>query len=384
MSFRIGIAGTRGIPAKYGGFETFADELSTKLTKCGCTVSVYCDKGSYDGHLYQGVNLQFLPLQKSTNQVVYFFLSILKALRENDIVIVTSTAGSYFYWLNLFFRKKIITISDGLESKRSKWSFFTRKYLLISERVAMRWSNMVVADSIAIADYIANTYPRAVPVEIIEYGAPVVEDSPNADAVLESFGLEPYGYYLVVARLEPENNIEMMLKGFSASSSMLKCVVVGGLIDTSYVKRLKRISDPRISFIGGIYDLEKLRSLRLRSYAYLHGHSVGGTNPSLLEAMGCANVCICHDNPFNREVTDNQHFYFSSAEELKLRLQEVEKQPYDALILLGKQAQHRVRTYYTWENICRKYLGAFASISPETGWVPDPVKKLSLETSSPS
>ncbi len=361
-SLKIGIAGTRGIPAVYGGFETFAEELSTRLHERGYTITVYCDKGSYREDTLKGVRLKFMPLKKSSNQVLYFFLSLYQGLRENDILIVTSTGASYFYWINIFFKKVIITNSDGIESLRTKWSFFTRKYLYYSQYFASRWSTLVVTDSVGIEHYWRLNYPRSVHVTTIEYGAPVVDNSPQAEALIAQYHLRPNDYYLVVARLEPENNIKMMIEGFLQSESRKKLVIIGGLTSAHYQNELKNFPSERVIFLDAIYDSACLQALRLNTFAYLHGHSVGGTNPSLLEAMGCSNLCLCHDNIFNREVTKDEQFYFANEAELATRMNELEKLEPSVLDEFRSKARRRIENYYTWERITDDYIKVFKKL----------------------
>jgi glycosyltransferase involved in cell wall biosynthesis len=352
---KVGIAGTRGIPAAYGGFETFAEVLSSKLVQKGYEVTVYCDHDSYPENTYQGVRLSFMTLRKSANQVLYFMLSLIRALRENDVVIVTSTGAAYFYWINtLFFGRVIITNSDGIENNRSKWSYWQKKYLQYSEWFAMRFSNVVIADSFAIADYLSARYRHMKSLQVIEYGAPLVQDPGKTD-VLEKHGLKAGEYFIVVARLEPENNIQLIIEGFLQSNSTKKLVLVGSLIDNSYCKAISSYCSDRVLFLGAVYDQYALRQLRYYAAAYLHGHSVGGTNPSLLEAMGCGNVCICHDNVFNREVTAGNQLYFNSRESLASLLQSFAQLPKCRVEEYRTAARRRISEYYNWEMICERY-----------------------------
>lgn len=360
-AYKIGIAGTRGVPANYGGFETFAEAISKNLVEHGWEVTVYCDKNSYHSDFFQGVTLKFLPIRKSDNQVIYFFLSLVRALKENDLIVVTSTGGAYFYWLNFFFRKVIITNSDGIESQRSKWSYLKKKYLQYSQWFAMRFSTVVVADSFAIADYLRSQYIKSVPLEVIEYGAPVVAKIGTTDELVLN-GLSPKEYFVIVARLEPENNIDLMLEAFVKSGVNKKCVVIGGLIDTKYVKGLKRFAGANVVFLGPVYNSDKLAQLRFHAFAYLHGHSVGGTNPSLLEAMGCGNICICHDNVFNREVTEGRQLYFSNVDELANVLIKLVQMSVLDQNRLKQHAIGRVSAYYSWENITSRYIDLFKRV----------------------
>ena len=358
---KIGIAGTRGIPAVYGGFETFAEELSIRLAKNNYKVTVYCDKGTYLQRDFHGVKLSFMPLRKSSNQVLYFFLSLYRGLKENDILIVTSTGASYFYWINFFFKKIIITNSDGIESLRAKWSFFTKLYLYHSQYFASKWSDIIVTDSKGIENYWVLNYPKSVRLMTIEYGAPIVNNIVSAEEKVKSLGLKSNDYYLVVARLEPENNIKMMVSGFLKSGSQKKMVIIGSISNEYYNKVLKKLQSERVIFLDAIYEKELLQAARLHAFAYLHGHSVGGTNPSLLEAMGCGNICICHDNIFNREVTNLKQLYFANDQELSVIINKIETLSSLQLQEYQGNARARVQNYYSWDRIAEDYVRLFQS-----------------------
>lgn len=362
QKLRIAIAGTRGIPANYGGFETFAEEVSQGLANNGYEVTVYCEHSDYPKPHFNNVRLRYVPIKKSTNQAIYFLLSFWYAIKENDVVIVTSTGASYFYFLNkVFFKRIVITNTDGLESRRSKWSFFKRKYLHYSELFAVKTSDALVADSKGIAQYLSHTYSNLPPVSIIEYGAPVLNGSVD-NSYLE-FGLSKAAYYLIVARLEPENNLLMMLEGYAKANTTMPLVVIGNLQDTAYVKELKKFESGKIRFLGGIYDKAKLNSLRKNAFAYLHGHSVGGTNPSLLEAMGAFSVCICHNNIYNREVTADAMYYFDSADDVSAIISQLESLSAEELQQKRMQAAERIREYYNWPNMLAKYENTIQTLS---------------------
>jgi glycosyltransferase involved in cell wall biosynthesis len=357
---RIGIAGTRGIPANYGGFETFAEEISKGLCDLGYEVTVYCEKNAIRQSFLGKVKLKYLPMLKSTNQAIYFFWSFCKAIWENDIVIVTSTGASYIYPLNkVFFRRKVITNTDGVESQRTKWSYWQQKYLLFSEYFAVKWSDIVVADALGIADYLYKHYQKMAPVSIIEYGAHVIE---KAGDQYKAYDVDSGNYLLIVARLEPENNILMMLEGYTISDISMPLLVVGYIQHTDYVRKLQEFANNRVRFLNGIYDKDTLNSLRFHAYAYLHGHSVGGTNPSLLEAMGCGSICICNDNIYNREVTNHNMYYFSDALQLAALLNTINTLTREELQYRKALALARVKSYYSWNNMCDKYAKQFARL----------------------
>lgn len=361
---KIGIVGTRGIPAKYGGFETFAQEVSPLLVKKGFQITVYCDKSMQENpdKEFNGVKLRYQHTTKTTHSLLFYFDGILMALKENDIILVTGTGGSFFYFLNLFFRKKIITNTDGVESRRAKWSKLKKALIKLSEKLAIKYSDFLIADSKGIEKYLLDHYPRLKQnkLTVIEYGA-YINTEVNQNYI-NSLRLKNDDFYLVVSRLEPENNLHIILDGYDQSHTQKLLIIVGNILENEYVSNLLKFKSSKIRFIGGVYNQKELTSLRNASFAYIHGHSVGGTNPSLLEALGSSNICICHDNIFNNEVTDNKQLYFKNAFELKNRIKELEEFNEESLLKLKKDAKFRIENYYTWQNIADKYSKLFTKL----------------------
>lgn len=358
---KVGIVGTRGIPANYGGFETFAQEVSPVLVEKGFDVYVYCDKNSDPErlNLYRGVKLKYLGVTKTSNPLCFYFLGIYSALKEMDVLLVTGTGGSIFYFLNFFFRKTIITNTDGVESRRAKWSFVKRLFIKLTEILAIKFSQGLVADSKGITKYLEDTYSikDSNKLRTIEYGGYI--ENEYSETLLNKHNLEHKKYLLIVARLEPENNIHIILDGFIKSNTDKHLVVVGNLIDNEYVANLLVYRSDKIHFIGGVYNSYELIALRCSAYAYMHGHSVGGTNPSLLEALGCGNLCICHDNIYNREVTENNMIYFDSPESCAKSIDDSDCFTEYICKQYTNIAISRIRDYYNWENIAGKYTDFF-------------------------
>lgn len=355
---RIAIVGTRGIPACYGGFETFAQEISKRLQSEILDVIVYCDRTESPIFEYEGVELKYSKHTKSEHPLLFYYDCIRQASQTSDILIVTGTGGVFFYGIPKFFRKRLITNIDGIESKRVKWSAKVQLLVKMTEYIAVKISDTVVADSIAIKQYVLSEYNiPAKRISVIEYGA---EQNTGAEhpAILEQYHLKPNDYYLMVARLEPENNILEIMQGLLVSKSKRILFVVGGLNDTPYVKELKYFADNsggKIYLAGAIYDRTELDAIRFHCYAYLHGHSVGGTNPSLLEALAAGNMTICHDNVFNREVTENTMFYFKSVAELADLVNQIED--FSKVVFSEKKryALHRIASHYNWDRIANEY-----------------------------
>lgn len=351
---KIAIVGTRGIPANYGGFETFAEEISRRLASNGMEVTVYCDASENQQSTYENVNLAYSSYVKSKNPLKFYYDCINLASKSHDILLVAGTGGSPFYWLPKLRKKKIITNIDGVESRRNKWSFLKKMYLKLSEIISIKFSDVIIADSIGIKDYVLENYNvRESKVQVIEYGAPINQHFDQQ--VLDLYGVKHNGYYLIVSRMEPENNVYTILEGYQKAQSDKPLIVVGNVTDSPYAQSLLKFRSDKIKFVGGIYDKDKLAALRYSCFAYMHGHSVGGTNPSLLEALGSGNISICHDNIFNREVTGSQMFYFSTSQDVHDIIALIESS--NELLLVPKKqfAINRISSYYTWDNMAEKY-----------------------------
>lgn len=368
----IAVVGTRGIPANYGGFETFAEEISIQLIRnYGFRVTVICDaeqaalnKGLVE---YKGVKLRYSRFAKGKNAIRFYHDSIAMAIRDHDIIYSCGPAGGLFGWLVHNHGKIMMTNPDGLNSQRSKWSYPVKVGFRLFERAACYFSDRLICDSVAIERYVRERY-GCTHTDVVEYGAyvnPYVEPAEPekqlfADQVLAELGLVSGQYHLVVSRLEPENNVEPVIRGYQATARRWPLVVVGNLRSTGYVERLRQIAGDQVQFVGGIYDKNKLAVVRAHAASYFHGHSVGGTNPSLLEAMGSRNLCVCHGNQFNREVVGEFGLFFADAEQVSVHLFDIEADAarFDAL---RDGVLSRVRDYYNWDNMAEKYYRIFTA-----------------------
>jgi glycosyltransferase involved in cell wall biosynthesis len=277
----------------------------------------------YSGDEWQGARIIRCYAPPGTaGQFLYDLACTLDARkRDFDIWLVLGyTSSSVWGWL--YPKKKSVLISnmDGLEWKRSKYSSLVRKFLLWAERLAVQHSHFLVADSIAIQAYLENKYK--VPAKYIAYGAEVYED--NGPAALAEFGLQSDDYFLVIARMEPENNIEMILQGYCSAGSKKKLLLVGN-IDNAYGIKLQQQfgNRPGVLFTRPVYEQSKLTALKKYCSLYFHGHSCGGTNPSLLEAIAGSALLCAHDNAFNRAVLGEDALYFSSAEGVRTGINEM-------------------------------------------------------------
>ncbi|MFM9986428.1 MAG: DUF1972 domain-containing protein [Flavobacteriales bacterium] len=356
---KIGIVGTRGIPNQYGGFEQFAEYLSAGLVERGHQVWVYnSHRHSYQESTWKGVNIVhcYDPEHKlgTAGQFIYDF-NCIRDSRKRDLDIVLQlgyTSSSVWTWL--FNRKQVlITNMDGLEWKRSKYNKWTQRFLQRAERWAARGSDILVADSEGIEEYILQKYAR--PSHFIPYGAniPSIE---KQDFVRE-MNLSLFGYDMIIARLEPENNIEMILTGFTLSNIKQPILVVGNH-NTSYGNYLKnKFAHNHIRFVGAIYDISKLDELRHYARYYFHGHSVGGTNPSLLEAMASGALVCVHENRFNCSVIGEGGLFFKSAVDVAAIMdQDLPHKKREALIATSLD---RIDRFYSWKRIIDLYESLF-------------------------
>ncbi len=317
---KAAIVGCVGVPGRYGGFETLAENLahySSKMSADSDDLTIYCSAPEYSEHppSFQGVNLRYSNFKANGLQSVFYdSITAIDAVRRGcEVILILGVSGAIVIPILRWFSKvRIITNVDGVEWKRNKWSGLARAFLRFSEYIAVRFSHNVIADNQGIADHIHETY--GVDALVIEYGGDhaVVHAKHGSQC---DFQL-PQDYALALCRIEPENNIEMILNAFSDSDRDL--VFIGNWDNGNFGRELKerfsKISN--LHLIDPIYELDKLYIIRKNASAYVHGHSAGGTNPSLVEAMHFNVPVIAFDCNFNRYTTENKAAYFSSAEEL--------------------------------------------------------------------
>jgi len=355
FDMKIAIIGTRGIPNNYGGFEQLAQFLSVGLQNHGHELYVYCsNRHPYREKIWQGVHLLHQQDPEKTigtiGQFIYDFNCIFNSRKHNFDVILNLGYTSSAIWMKLFSRKtKVITNMDGLEWKRTKFNKYVQRFLMFSERLAVKYSDLLVADSRGIESYLFKKYK--VKAHFIAYGAQLF-DTPDEN-LLSTFSLQPFGYNMLIARLEPENNIEMILDGVSKASIKKPFLVVGNTnnkFGNYLVKKFQ--SANHIIFAGPIYDALSVNNLRFFSNIYFHGHSVGGTNPSLLEAMGCRSFIAAHDNEFNKSVLGEDALYFNDAKDVVCLVDNELKKNHSDFIINNYL---KVKTAYTWDKIISDY-----------------------------
>ncbi|WP_204013050.1 DUF1972 domain-containing protein [Sphaerimonospora thailandensis] len=352
----IAMIGTRGVPARYGGFETAVEEIGARLVDAGHQVRVYCRGAAERQDEHRGMRLVHLPAlrHKTLETLSHTALSVGHLLaHRTDVALVFNAANSPLLPFIRAARIPVATHVDGLEWKRDKWSGAGRRYYLIAERLSVRWSHAVIADARAIQDYYQERYE--IGSVLIPYGAPI-QDVANTE-LLKRTGYEPGRFHLVVARFEPENHVAEIVAGYVRSRAEYPLIVVGSApYAAEYTERVHEIagSDPRVRLVGGIWDQELLDALYAGCASYLHGHSVGGTNPSLLRAMGAGAPVIAYDVVFNREVLADTGLFFGDEAMLAETLETVEKRR-DQEAARGAAARERARTAYRWDDVAARY-----------------------------
>lgn len=358
MKIKIAILGTRGIPNHYGGFEQFAEYLSKYLAEHGQEVTVYNSHlHPYQESSWNGVQIVHCkdPEDKlgTAGQFIYDLNCIRDARKKDFDIILQLGYTSSSVWGRLLPKKAvIITNMDGLEWKRTKFGKNVRRFLKRAEKLAVKTSDYLVADSVGIQQYLEKKHK--VKSHYIPYGAHLFTN-PD-DSFLKKYSLLPYAYDMLVARLEPENSIEIILDGVAKANNERPFLVVGKH-ETKYGKYLKEkfVNCERIRFLGGIYDIETLNNVRFFSNIYFHGHTVGGTNPSLLEAMA-SGACICaNNNIFNKAILEDDALYFNNSEEVKQVLELFSKGSREVQDML-KANNNKILNLYSWDIINKAYL----------------------------
>ncbi len=318
---RIALLGTRGIPANYGGFETFAQELSTRLVERGHTVTVYC-RERCSQTAYRGVTLVYLPSirHKYLDTLAHTFYSTLHLLVNRvDVALYCNAANAIFTILPRILGMPVALNVDGIERKRKKWNAFAKAWYRMSEFLATFLPNEIVTDAEVIEAYYLSEYRKHS--TFIAYGADMIRE--ESTEILEQLGLEKKGYFLYVSRFEPENHPLQVRQAFEKVPTKLKLVLVGDApYAHEYIRRVKDTQDPRVMVPGSIFG-KGYRELGSHCFAYVHATDVGGTHPALIEAMGRGALVIYRNTPENAEVCGNAAVPFNDEAELTARMREV-------------------------------------------------------------
>lgn len=384
------IIGSKGIPARYGGFETFVENLTKYQKNKEIKYHVSCIEtretsalGEHFEHNGADCFKVKLPNIGAAKAVLYDMISFGRVIRmikeqkiENAIVYVLACRMGPFVG---YYKRKLHKLGgqyfvnpDGHEWKRGKWNALIKKYWKLSERLMIKHADFVICDSKNIEAYIQKDYAKYKPkTTFIAYGSDVEKSGlDDKDAKFTEWmkekGIEPNEYYLLVGRLVPENNYETVLYEYVKSDSRKKLVLITTLAKQSYMDRLKEntgyVEDDRVIFAGTVYDSELLKKIRENAYAYIHGHEVGGTNPSLLEALGSTKLNLLLDVGFNKEVGEDGAVYFNKEEgNLRNIMKQAEAMTEEEILAYEKRAKQRIETEYSHAIIVEKYEKVFAN-----------------------
>lgn len=355
---KIAMVGIRGVPAAYGGFETAVDEIGARLAADGHEIVVYCRRvPGVRPATHRGMRLVHLPSirSKALETLSHTAVSVMHLVSRHkpDLVFLFNSANAPFLPLLRLARIPTAVHVDGLEWKRGKWGRLGRRYYRVAEALAVRWADALIADAQGIADYYREEFDA--PTEILTYGAEI-QSNLRSDRLAE-LGISSRAYHLVVARFEPENHVHVIVDGYSKSAATEPLVVVGSApYAPDYTQLISELAgnDARIRLIGGLWDQEQLDQLYMNSLTYIHGHSVGGTNPSLLRAMGAGASIIAWDVNFNREVLGGLGAYFVDGITLATSIDTAEATESEQRAI-GRTLQLRVAANYSWDDVAAGY-----------------------------
>ena len=300
--------------------------------------------------IYNGANLSYINLSANGIQSIFYdIISLIKSIKSFDTILILGVSGCIFLPIfRLLSKERLIINIDGLEHKRAKWNPLAKKFLLISEKMAIKYADVIIADNKGIQDYVTKQYH--IKSELIAYGGDqaIRSVSPQFEnQILSKYNLTARSYSLAICRIEPENNCHIILKAFQNTNH--KIIFIGNWNKSEYGRQLKNNyqQEPNIIISDPVYDLDHLYVLRKNAKSYVHGHSAGGTNPSLVEAMFFSKPILCYDVVYNRETTDNQAYYFHNSESLKQLLQKNN--------LDGSCLKDIAKKKYTWHTITKQY-----------------------------
>lgn len=353
----IRILGTRGVPAAHGGFETFAEHLAPYLVERGWQVTVYCQEDG-TGPVFEdewcGVRRVRMPVATTgaAGTIVFDWKSTLHAASEEGLVLTLGYNTAVFCALYRLRGLKNVINMDGVEWRRQKWGMIARTWFWLNDWAGCWLGNHLVADHPEIANHLATRVARG-KITMIPYGAVDVTNSP--ERVVHELGLEPGKYLTLIARPEPENSILEVVQGFSAKRRGYRLAVLGTYHgDNAYHRAVKESASDEVVFLGAIYDKAAVQSLRFHCVAYVHGHRVGGTNPSLVEALGAGNAVIAHDNRFNRWVAGDGAVYFDGADAFSACMSDLLANP-GRLEKMRARSRARWQESFTWPVVLAQY-----------------------------
>ena len=365
-SLKIAIIGSRGYPIVYSGYETFVKELSERLVAQNISVRVYCQQHLFSARPknLNGVDLVYMPTvqTKSLNQLVHSFFSMIHAcFSKTDVILVVNAANGPFGLISLLAQKKTLINVDGLEWLRPKWKGLGAAYFKFAAKLATLFYNTIITDAEAMRQVYLQTFKTDS--TVIAYGANIRHS--KKPELIDRFGLTPNEYFLIVGRLIPDNNSDLILEGFKKANSNKKLVIVGDVpYQDAYAQGMKAQASDQILFLGYVTDSEVLAELYHQSYAYLHGHEYGGTNPTMLKAMAYGSAILALDTVFNREMLENGEFgwfFQKTSDSVALYLQQAENNP-QAVQTLKEKARNGITQKYNWDEVTRAYVTVFKAL----------------------
>lgn len=351
---KVSIIGTVGIPANYGGFETLVEQLVRHNHSDELQYTVYCSTKSYSDQrwVYHGAKTEYVGFNANGIQSIpYDIISLMRASRTSDVIVILGVSGCSFLPIyRIFSKKKIIINIDGLEHRRNKWNKWVRRFLKFSEKQAVKYGDIIVTDNKGITNYVMAEYGKSS--ELIAYGGDhVISDLPEEEQIniITEYNLTKNNYALGICRIEPENNVHIILEAYEQHPEKT-LLFIGNWQRSEYGRNLfnRYKNSTNIKLISAVYVLDRLYALRNNCQVYLHGHSAGGTNPSLVEAMFFAKPIIAFDCIYNRESTENKAIYFSSATDLSSKLTNIQQSIGDELLEIANRR-------YRWEQITNQY-----------------------------
>lgn len=368
---KIAILGLRGLPSTYSGYEAFISEMAPRLVDRGHEVTVYCRDSLFPEKLpeWRGIRLRYIPSleHKITSTLSHSGLSMIDAsFRKFDVILVVNAANGMFGLIPRLLGRPSVLNVDGMEWLRPKWSPLARFVFKNSARLGCLFYNRVVTD----AEEMHRLYARdfGIDTDYIAYGGNI--EKPEHPEVVAEYGLKPGDYYLIASRLVPDNNADLIVKAFVASGSTKTLAIAGGAdyrgntVEQAFLNGLKAAANDRVKFLGHIGKSEHVKELHCNCYAYLHGHQFGGINPSILKALGCGNLVLALNTPFNSEVLDGGRFgrlWEKNVESLTAVIREIEANP-AAAENFRALAPQRIRDTFSWERITSQYEDLFRDL----------------------
>ena len=363
---KVAIIGTRGYPYVYGGFETFVKELSERLVRNGVEVHVYCQKNLFKERPKEvnGIFLHYIPTieTKSLNQLVHSLLSIIHATFSTvDIILVVNLAAGPMGWIPKITGKKTMINVDGMEWLRPKWKGLGAIYFRFAAKLATKLYDLIITDAEAMREvYLKEFKTDSV---VIAYGAPPFKVAGIIN--LRRFNLKPREYYLIVGRLIPDNNADLIIKAFLATGSGKKLVVVGDVpYRDKYAEDLKKLANDKLQFVGYVKDSDELMTLYQNSFTYIHGHEYGGTNPAMLKAMSNNCAILALETKFNREMLNDGEFGLFFDKDTRSLISGMEKlEANEPLVnLMRTKVARGLTDKYNWDSVTNSYQSAMSAI----------------------